>query len=800
MRLKRSLGLAVIVVGILLFSGVSRAIVGSGKVAALPKIHHDIWHNYLAPKGDRTFNLELTKNGKAAFSILIPDNASTIDQKAAQLLVQALKLGTGIEFKVITDSQYSKGSVISLGETKLYKATGLKPSIDLDLEGYSIDAKDGNLFLIGGSRRGSISPAIALIEEDLGGRFYSRQEGLIMPKLSSSAKIVLREYAPIFKVRTMFQSESFDRDFQLFNRVGSFTSSYDRVPDSWGGSIKLPEEYFVHTFSLLLPNTYFNKHPEYFALIDGKRKPQGNGGGAQFCLTNPDARKIVLNNVLKALKKYHSYGLFDVSANDTDHSFCQCDRCMAIQNAQGSASGPLLDLVNYIADEVAKVYPDVKITTLAYIETNKPPKNLRPNKNVIIRLANDTASFPYPMFYLEESDVFFPNMKNWIKLGAQLMIWDYVVDYKAWPMPRPNLAVIDHNIDTYAKYGIYGLFLQSSHYGVGENQGKLRAWVYSKKMWDPSRKMSDLIRDFNYGYFGKAADLMQSYSDLLYNEWKQFHDTHTYKDSEKYPNKFCFSDKYYPTARAIFEKALELTKDDKTLHAKVELEYISILFYRLQMMPPKEGDEADRASYKADLEEFARLTKLYKVEWISERVTKTDQRILEWRRQYNIKSDTPEKPTMMRLTPSTITRCADGAKKINDISAPGGECIKLPVQGNGWSLQWFFGSALLNDVDYKIRAQIKVDKIRESGPAVNYGIYATKIKKIPLSGTFDASQLSDSGYKWVYCGEVNGSDAPSSYFYFAQIPNSSVKYVYISSIEFVPVKPHKKIKSHKRKK
>ena len=744
------------------------------------------WHNSLAPHGDDTFGLVLTKNGSPACRILLSADAGSIDTKAAELLKQALDAGTGSEFEVVRENDYTGGPVISLGETDLYKKSGLKPSIDLDEDGYSIAQKDGSLFLIGGRRRGSISPAIALIEEDMGGRLYSRQEGLRMPPLQAEQIVVLREYVPLFKVRTMFQWESFDAEFQLFNRVGSFTSSYDKVPEKWGGSTKLPAKFFVHTFATLLPNElYFDEHPEYFALIDGKRKPQGHGGGAQFCLTNPDARRIVKDRVLEELKTYHSYGLFDVSPNDTSHGFCQCPNCMAIEKREGSAAGPLLDFVNYVADAVAKVYPNVKITTLAYIDTNKPPKHIRPHKNVAIRLANDTASFPYPMFYLEESDVFFPNMKNWIKLGAQLLIWDYVVDYKAWPMPRPNLEVIDHNINTYAKYGIYGLFLQSSHYGVGENQGKLRAWVYSKKMWDPSRKMDDLVRDFNYGYFGKAADLMQSYNDLLYAEWKNFHDNHTYKDSAEYPNKFCFTDEYYPKARAIFEKALKLTEDTPDIHSKVELEYVSILFYRLQMMPPTD-DPADRASYKADLEKFVELTDRYHVDWVNEGVTKTPQRVQEWRRKYNIKSDTPEVPVTLRLTPDDITRCADGAVRMDDISAPGGTCIRLPIQGDGWSLQWFFGSSLLPDVDYSVRVQIRADKKKATGPAVNYGIYAINIKKIPLSGTIDASDISDSGYGWVDCGTVNGSDAPSSYFYFAQIPNSSVKFVYISSVEIIP--------------
>ncbi len=584
--------------------------------------------NVLAPKKGQKRVIALLNNGEPAFKILIPDNPSTIDLKAAEMLKAALDAGTGKQFKIVKESSYSNGAVFSLGATALLKKSGIKPTKPLALEGYLIKAQGGNIFMLGGTLHGTISPVIALIEEDFGDRFYDRQAGLKMPKLTAKQPVTSREYVPVFPVRTMFQFESFDKEYQLFNRVGSFTSSYDFIPPEWGGSIKLPKQYFVHTFWKLLPNKeYFKTHPEYFALVDGKRKKQGHSGGGEMCLTNPDVRRIVLAKVLAELKNYHQYGMFDISANDnTTKSFCECPNCQALVKREGSQAGPLIDFVNYIANEVVKVYPNVKITTLAYKETKQPPQKLRPNKNVIVRVANDTALRPYPICYIDDDIKFKQNIAQWRQAGTQLFIWDYMVSFLAWPMPRPNLEVIDKNIDYYAKNGIYGLFLQSSHYGVGENQGKLRAWVYAHKMWDPSRKMVELIHDFNYGYFGKAAPLMQEYSDLLAAEWRKFYQTHKFKEV------FVFSKTYYPQALAIFTRALKLTANDPVLHAKIELEFISPLFYRLEMMPPK--NQAERDSYRRDLELFAKLTKKYQVKWISEGKTKTPKRLKEWRSKY----------------------------------------------------------------------------------------------------------------------------------------------------------------------
>ena len=756
--------------------------------------HHK---NLLAPVGAKA-PVTLLVNGQPNYQIVIPDNPTTIDEKAASMLKDALDTGTGKSFKIVKDSAYHGRAAFSIGKTSLYRKSGLKPQIDLRKEGYMLNIKGDDIFFIGGTMRGSISPVIAFIEEDLGGRLYSRQAGLQMPPLSAQVNIVPREYAPAITVRTMFQSESFDPDFQLFNRVGSSTSSYDKIPQAWGGSIRFPRQYFVHTFFQLLPNNkYFSSHPEYFPLINGRRMPQGHGGGAQICMTNPDVKRIVRDKVLKELKKYHNYHLFSVSPNDTANGCCHCPRCEAMAKREGRA-GILLDFVNYIAKAVKERYPDVTISTLAYQDYRDPPKSgIKPASNVMIRLASDNASSLYPMYADAEIPEFYNDFMKWKKLGVKIFIWDYVVNYRAWPMPRPNLQVIGQNIDFFAKEGVYGLFLQSSHYGVGENQGKLRAWVYAHKMWNPSWPMSDLLRDFNYGYFGKVADLMQQYSELLDREWATFHDNHKYKDSLKYPEHFTFTKDFYPKARSIFERALKIAAHDPALKAKVELEFISILFYRLEKMPPK--GKADRESYIKDLNTFTELVHKYNVKWISERTTKTEQRIIEWKRKYNIVSD-DDLPVIIDLASRDATRVGDGSKRFNDITAPGGMTISIPMRGNAWAVQWFFGSAMFNNVKYKVSALMRADKKRDSGTACGYGIYAVKARKTPLKGLLDASQISGGSYKWVDLGTVNGSDAASAYFYIAQIPNSSISKLYICAVKMVPqgVKIGKK-GSHRRR-
>ena len=53
----------------------------------------------------------------------------------------------------------------------------------------------------------------------------------------------------------------------------------------------------------------------------------------------------------------------------------------------------------------------------------------------------------------------------------------------------------------------------------------MRCWVWSKQMWDLSRETKPVIRDFNYGFYGKAAEPMQQYDDMLWDIWERLHAT-----------------------------------------------------------------------------------------------------------------------------------------------------------------------------------------------------------------------------------------------------------------------------------
>ena len=104
-----------------------------------------------------------------------------------------------------------------------------------------------------------------------------------------------------------------------------------------------------HTIARLVPVKEYEKtHPEYFAF----RKEKGRRTNGQLCLTNPDVLEIVTSNVLKAIAGDPGARYYGISQND-NRQYCECPRCEAVDEEEGSHAGTNVRFVNAVAERVA---------------------------------------------------------------------------------------------------------------------------------------------------------------------------------------------------------------------------------------------------------------------------------------------------------------------------------------------------------------------------------------------------------------------------------------------------------------
>ena len=64
---------------------------------------------------------------------------------------------------------------------------------------------------------------------------------------------------------------------------------------------------------------YYEQHPEYFALVDGKRLRDRT----QLCCTNEDVIQLAIDGIRQRMRSAPDATYFSVSQNDWGN-FCQC--------------------------------------------------------------------------------------------------------------------------------------------------------------------------------------------------------------------------------------------------------------------------------------------------------------------------------------------------------------------------------------------------------------------------------------------------------------------------------------------
>ena len=354
----------------------------------------------------------------------------------------------------------------------------------------------GNDFYLTGARpRGTLYAVYTFLEDFCGMRFLAPDETLYPTHFSFSDTLNFR-YAPRFIMREVpFPSLRLSNDFAAKRKVNGH---WQKTSEEWGGHETILG--FCHTFSELMPpDKYAKEHPEYYSEINGVRRPVGN----QLCLSNSQMRAELIRNIRALLRKNPSAKIISVSQND-NNDYCRCQACnLLAERFGGTQSGILIDCLNEIAGALEKEFPNVYFETLAYAYSVEPPQNIRPRRNVIVRLCADSCDYGQPLNSPANS-VFRDALTNWSRLTKRLMVWNYVSLFGNHLIPNPNWGLHGVNLRFFRDHGVIAVFNQAGGGDCGDF-APLRAYVNSKLLWNPDLDEQMLIDEFLPGYYGKDA-------------------------------------------------------------------------------------------------------------------------------------------------------------------------------------------------------------------------------------------------------------------------------------------------------
>ena len=442
----------------------------------------------------------------APFSVSLPAAPKPWERTAAKeletWLAQAAKGG-----EVSVDG--CDGVVFHVGDTELAKSNGLA---GLEDERWTIRSFGRDVVLNGGGSHGAIYAVSHFLEDFVGIRFWNDNDTdvpeakpLALPALNATGRPVFR-YRDIYRCGDPAKATPRFAVMRRLNRNGDA-----HVPQEWGGEFTYGPPYHCHTFDRMIPwKKYGKDHPEWFSLWEGKRT--GGVESGQLCISNPEVRalllKILRENIAKGDAAAKAAGVpaprvYELSMNDSK-KYCQCEKCMA-EVAKYDFSGFYLNLVNEIANEIAKTRPELYFSMLTYLYSEPPPKGgVKPRDNVVVKLCDTRSNQAAPLNDPCNRE-FLDFLKSWSAIAKNLIVWDYAISFvnPSVFFPFASEFAYADTFRTFHENNVFGVFLE--HEYPYTDMYELKYYLESKLFEDPYQDGTALIVDFMKRYFGAAA-------------------------------------------------------------------------------------------------------------------------------------------------------------------------------------------------------------------------------------------------------------------------------------------------------
>jgi len=549
-------------------------------------------------------DLTLAAKGKSAYRIVVPANAIPSERYAAEELQRYLEQITGARLPIVTDAEKAESKEILLGDNAhLGRAKAAIEFAKLGPDGFTLRTDRQRLVIAGGRPRGTLNGVYTLLEERFGVRWFT-PDCEVVPK---TARLVLKTLndtqVPVLENREDFWTEVLrDGDFAARHRMNG---SNHALTEKHGGhfAVYFP---FVHSFDTLIPQELYAEHPEYFPLIDGKRVK----GYVQRCLSNPEVLKLSKARVRQWIKEHPEANIISVSQNDVG-KWCHCETCQALDDQEGSPAASLLRFVNAIAEDIEGDFPNVRIDTLAYQYTRKPPKTIRPRRNVIVRLCSIECCFAHPLATCDsqENRRFRDDIIAWQPVAPVLYVWDYTTDFGHYQQPFPNFDALQPNVQFFTQHGVKSLFEQGNYQGGGHGEMEpLRAYLLAKLLWNPNTDVPRHINEFLQAYYGQAAPKVHAYLDLLQQQVRSGKPHVHIFDA---PKSAYLKEEFIQPADQLLAEA-ERAAENPTIRFRVQVARLPLWYVRLATKRVT-GDE-----YTALLRQFLEIARQAGVTQISE--------------------------------------------------------------------------------------------------------------------------------------------------------------------------------------
>ncbi len=547
--------------------------------------------------------VEVVKDGKPRATVVLSAEATAEEREAAQELVRYVERATGARLPIASSAGSVTGTRILVGDS--VSPPNVRRQLEkLQPDGYIIRVSpDYSIILAGQKRHGTSFAVYQFLERFLGVRWlWPGEIGEVVPATKNLAlELSSSTEEPAYLWRSLGPGGAlwgpYDR-WEAELRIG-ISPEHQKVQRQWelrnrfGGA----RIYGGHSWGMLVPPAKYGiEHPEYFALVNGKRDSKAEGFDGkhlrQLCTSNPDVIRIVTEGVIRFFDEHPDYDGFSITGND-GRGFCECARCRALdtgetqleradpetgaQRVSTVITDRIITFSNQVAEGVAKKYPNKLLMVAAYGPYRRPPTKVAPHPNLISQYC-----FEAHRHWNDDSAKFdWTNSEGWSRVANYRGIYEYFIRGGFPDLPRLAPDKIEETVRRLHKMDYR--YYQTQH-GDGYAINGFNYYLLGRLLWNPSLKWQDVMQDYTDKAFGRAAPAIRRNFQRMNDQWRStggllLLDNATLREYRRvvaaYPKSFRDS------CRQDLEEALQLAQGDE--RARVEFLVKGLRYVELTM-------------------------------------------------------------------------------------------------------------------------------------------------------------------------------------------------------------------------
>lgn len=444
---------------------------------------------------------EIFSNGRFTAYLDVPEQINSTDEMKVTIpdFLRCLKAMTEHELPV-TGSTHSGRRIPIRLELRGEPHRNTLPAAG-DVQGYHINTNKSRILITAHTVLGLQNALYGLLDR-WGCRWIMLGPlGEVIPKHTRLALPAGDIYSP----------KSYDMSVEAGGRKGD-------VADWWRrnqGGFKFWINGQHYWFYALPPDKYYAQHPEWYALIAGKREP------TQLCTTNPEVIKMMIEKAKEMFRSQPTTLAFPMDPQDNT-DFCQCDNCRAQDPPGFGVDGnPLMTdrvirFANAVACGIKDEFPDRVVALYAYLSHTETPVNVRPEPNVAIGITRSQHCILHltPHGYCKKSVEFYDLVRRWRQITPSFL-WVYDYDPISWTgcLPSPTYMERAESLSVlFKKYGIQGGctdYVPSFTKPYASTY--INTYIERRIKADPNRKPKAVLNDMCRSFFGPASASMEKY-------------------------------------------------------------------------------------------------------------------------------------------------------------------------------------------------------------------------------------------------------------------------------------------------